>query len=183
MTEFLNTETLTPVLLMNYLKSLRLRGVCIWVNTVFILTSRKTEIARSARGPKSQGPRAEDILAEPCSVQKILVISLQQITKFSMKAVNLETIIDVQSWCRIYPPDGSRRIRAKTRLHKKPREACKSFRNPRGNQKSFTLTIPWNSAKLVKIFPGIIVRRHRTDRRLMGLLREQYAEWKKVRLQ
>ena len=26
--------------------------------------SRKTEIARSARGPKSQGPRAEDVLAE-----------------------------------------------------------------------------------------------------------------------
>ena len=26
----------------------------IWINTVFILTSRKTEIARSARGPKSQ---------------------------------------------------------------------------------------------------------------------------------
>ena len=29
----------------------------IWVNTVFILTSQKTEIARSARGPKSQGRR------------------------------------------------------------------------------------------------------------------------------
>ena len=46
----------------------------IWVNTVFILTSRKTEIARSARGPKSQGPRAEDVLAESYLVQKILVI-------------------------------------------------------------------------------------------------------------
>ena len=31
----------------------------IGVNTVFILTSRQTEIARSARGPKSQGHRAE----------------------------------------------------------------------------------------------------------------------------
>ena len=31
---------------------------------------------------------------------------------------------------------------AKTKLHKKPREACKSSWNPRGNQKSFTLTIP-----------------------------------------
>ena len=39
-----------------------------------ILTSRKTEIARSARGPKSQGPRAEDALAEPYLVQKMLVI-------------------------------------------------------------------------------------------------------------
>ena len=67
-------------------------------------------------------------------------------------------------------------IRAKTKLHKKPREACKSSWNPRGNQKSFTLTIPWNSAKLVKISLGIIVRQHHTDRRLMVLLKEQCAE-------
>ena len=44
------------------------------------------------------------------------------------------------------------------KLHKKPREACKSSWNPRGILKSFTLTIPWNSAKLVKISPGIIAR-------------------------
>ena len=68
------------------------------------------------------------------------------------------------------------RIRAKTKLHKKPREACKSSWSPRGNQKSFTLTRPWNSAKLVKISPGIIARLHHTDRRLMGLLKEQCAE-------
>ena len=33
----------------------------------------KTEIARSARGPKLQGPRAEDALAESYLVQKFLV--------------------------------------------------------------------------------------------------------------
>ena len=49
----------------------QLRDVRIWVNTVFILTSLKTEIARSARGPKLQGPVAEDALAEPYFVQKI----------------------------------------------------------------------------------------------------------------
>ena len=48
----------------------------------------------------------------------------------------------------------------KTKLHKKRREACKSSWNPRGNLKAFTLTIPWNSEKLVKIFPGIIARLH-----------------------
>ena len=57
----------------------------------------------------------------------------------------------------------------KQKLHKKPREACKSSWNPRGNQKSFTLTIPWNSAKLVKIFPGIIARLHHTDRETDGI--------------
>ena len=53
---FLNTETHTQVLLMDHLQSLCLREVLIWVNTVFLLTSRKTEIARSATGPKLQEP-------------------------------------------------------------------------------------------------------------------------------
>ena len=35
--------------------------------------SPKDEIARSARGPKLQGPRAEDALAEPFLEQKTLV--------------------------------------------------------------------------------------------------------------
>ena len=43
-------------------------------------------------------------------------------------------------------------------------------------KESLTLTSPWNSAKLVKISPGIIARPHHTDRRLMGLLKEQCAE-------
>ena len=43
-------------------------------HSVFIFTSRKTEIARFARGPKSQGRRAEDVLAESYFVQKILGI-------------------------------------------------------------------------------------------------------------
>ena len=72
-------------------------------------------------------------------------------------------------WSQAYPCK-------KKELHKKPREACKSSWNPRGNQKSFTLTIPWNSEKLVKIFHGIIARLHHTDRRLMVLPKEQCAE-------
>ena len=44
------------------------------VNTVFILTSLKTELARSVRGPKLQGPRAEGALAQPYLVQTFLVI-------------------------------------------------------------------------------------------------------------
>ena len=73
MMKFLNMETLSPVLLMKYLWIPRIREVRICVSTVFMLISLKTEIARSARGPKSQEPRAEDALAEPYLVQKILV--------------------------------------------------------------------------------------------------------------
>ena len=71
----------------------------------------------------------------------------------------------MQSWCRTWPPNGSSRIRVKRQLHRKHREACKSSWNPRGSLKSFILTIPLNLAKLVKIFPGIIVRRHHTDQK------------------
>ena len=168
---------------MNHPKSPSLREVRIWVNTVFVLTSRKTEIARSARGPKSQGPIAEDGMAEPYFVQKIFVIWLQQITKFSLKVVNLETITDMQSWCRTWPPNGSSHIHAKQKLLRRHKGACKSSWSRIGSLKSFTLTIPWSLAKPVKVFPGIIVRRHHTDRKQMELLREQCAEWKKVHLQ
>ena len=36
-----------------------------WLNTMFILIFPKTEIARSASGPKVQGLRAEDAKAKP----------------------------------------------------------------------------------------------------------------------
>ena len=55
---------------MNYLWSPRLREVLIWVSTVFILISLKTEIARSVKGPKLQGHHAEDATAEPYLVLK-----------------------------------------------------------------------------------------------------------------
>ena len=67
-------EALTPVLLMKFLESRLQRDVRIWVNTVFILISLKTETARSVNGPKLQGPRAEDAMAKPYFVLQILVI-------------------------------------------------------------------------------------------------------------
>ena len=56
------------------------------------------------------------------------------------------------------------------------KKLAKSSWSPIGSLKSFTLTIPWNSANPVKIFPGIIVRQHHTDQKQMGLLKEQCAE-------
>ena len=73
-------------------------------------------------------------------------------------------------WIQSYP--------CKTKkLLRKHRGASKSSWSPIGRLKSFTLAIPWNLAKPVKIFPGIIVRRHHTDRKQMGLLKEQCAEY------
>ena len=47
------------------------------------------------------------------------------ITRFSVKIVNLETVTDMQSWCRTWPPNGSSRIRVKQKLHRKPEKLAK----------------------------------------------------------
>ena len=65
MMKFHYREALTPVLLMKFLQS-RLQGdVRIWVFTMFILISLKTEIARTVNGPKLQGLHAEDEMVKP----------------------------------------------------------------------------------------------------------------------
>ena len=74
-------------------------------------------------------------------------------------------------WIQSYP-------RIKQKLPRRPRGACKNSWSRIGSLKSFTLTIPWNLAKLVKIFPGIIVRQQHTDRKQMGLLKEQCVDVK-----
>ena len=79
----------------------------------------------------------------------------------------------MHSWCRTWPPKGSSPIRAKQKLLRKHKGACKSSWSQIGNLKSFTLTIPWNLGKPVKISPGIIARLHHTDRRQMVLQKEQ----------
>ena len=155
----------------------------VWVSTVSALTSRKTNIAKSVRGPKSQEPRAEDALAESYLVQKIVVTWLQQSTYFSVKKVTLGTIIDMPWLYKIWQRCGYSPTREKLKLPRRPRRTYWSSWSQRGNPKSFTLTIPWNLASRARDYPGIIVRQHHTDRKRMGLLREQCAEWKKEHLQ
>ena len=53
--------------------------------------------------------------------------SPQRITKFSMRAVNLETITDMLSWYRIWPPNGSNRIRVKRKPIRRRKEVYGSF--------------------------------------------------------
>ena len=134
---------------------------------------QKTKITRAPCRRRIGGavPRAENFGDLITADHKVL-----------SEVVNLAKIVDMQSWCRTWPPNGSSRIRAKQKLLRKHREACKSSWSQIGSLKSFTLTIPWNLAKLVKISPGIIARLHHIDRRLMELLKEQCAELKKVPL-
>ena len=69
-----------------------------------------------------------------------------------VKVVNLETIIDMQSFCRTWSPMDPVVSVQNKKLLKEHKGACKSSWSRIGSQKSFTLTIPWNVAKLVKIF-------------------------------
>ena len=74
-------------------------------------------------------------------------------------------------WIQAYP--------CKTKTSQEPQRSLQKFLGPTGILKSFILTIPWNSAKLVKISPGIIARLHHIDQKQMGLLKEQCAEYRK----
>ena len=58
-------------------------------------------------------------------------------------------------WIQSYP--------CRTKTSQETQRSSQKFLGQMGSLKSFTLTIPWNMAKPLKIFPGIIVRRHHTD--------------------
>ena len=44
--------------------------------------------------------------------------------------MNLETIIDLQSWCRTWPPNGSSHIRAKQKFLRKHKRSLQKFLEP-----------------------------------------------------
>ena len=162
---------------MKYLWSPHPRDVRIWVSTVFILISLKTEVARSVKGPKLQGPHAEDAMAELYLELKIfgdLITADHKVLSDNCESRNNHRYAVVvqdlaTQWIPIISVQNKNFTGTPAKLSKVPgtREE---------NQKSFTLTIPWNWAKLVKIFPGIIARLHHIDRRLMVLRKEQCAE-------
>ena len=146
------------------------------MSTVFVVISRKTEIATSVRRPKLQGLLAKDVLVQSCPERIFLVIYYPRITKFSVKDVNPDTIIDTLLRYKIWQLSDYNLTRVKLKLLRKPRRAYRSSWSQRGNQKSFTLTFPQNLASPVKNYPGIIVRQHHTYQKQMGLLREQCVE-------
>ena len=147
------------------------------MNIVFILTSRQTEIARSARGPKSQGHRAEDALAESYFVQEKfgdLITADHKVLSDNLR-ISKQSPICSRDARFGHPMDPVVSVQNKN-FSGNTEKLAKVPGNPKGILKSFTLTVLWNLAKPVKIFPGIIVRQHRTVRKLMGLQKEQCVE-------
>ena len=74
-------------------------------------------------------------------------------------------------WIQSYP--------CKTKTSWETEKSSQKFLEPTRKPK---VNFHWNLANLVKTLPGIIVRQHRTDRKLMRLLREQCAESRKGHL-
>ena len=175
MTEFLNTETDTRVLFSHEPSLEPARSVDLGkhsVNSHFPQNRdceicQRTKITRAPCRRRSGRvvPRAENFGDMITAGHKVLSEGFQSRNNHRY-AVVLQDL--VTQWIQSYP--------CKTKLHKKRRKACKSSWSRIGRLKSFTLTILWNMAKPVKIFPGIIVRQHHTDQKQVGLLREQYAE-------
>ena len=170
----------TRVLLMNHLYNLW--EVWTWVSTVFILTSdrncaisRRTKITRAScrRRTGTVVPRAEQFgwldHSGSQSFQWRMWISKQSsiCNRGARLGYSMDPVVSVQN----------------KNFSGNTKGACKSSWSRIRSLKSFTLTIPWNLARPVKIFRGIIVRQHHTDQKQMWFLREQCAEWKKVRLQ
>ena len=94
MTEFLNAETHTPVLLVNRLESPRQREVRIWVNTVLethFPKDRNCEICQRTK-----------ITRAPCRrrIGGVVPRAGNFGDVISVIVVNPETIIDMQPWCR-----------------------------------------------------------------------------------
>ena len=144
----------------------------------YLLTSQKTEIAKSCE-PKWQGLLAEDALAKQYLEQKNLVTWKRLITKSSTRRVNHGTITDMLSLFKILPLNGFILTCAKHKLLRKRKRVHESFSSHQKSQKSFTLTIHWKLANLVKIYHRIIELQHLIDPRQMALLKESYEEWKK----
>ena len=86
-----------------------------------------------------------------------------------MRAVNLETITDTQSWHKIWQLNGYNLIRAKQKLLRRRKRSLRKFLESSESRKSFAHTNLWNLANPVKTYHGIIVHPHPIDRRQNGV--------------
>ena len=127
---------------------------------------QRTKITRAPCRRRNGGvvPRAENLGDLITANHKVLSEGCESRNnhRYAVVVQDLAT-----QWIQAYP--------CKNKTSQETQGACKSSWSRIRSLKSFTLTIPWNLAKLVKIFPGIIVRRHHTDQKQMGLLKEECA--------
>ena len=125
---------------------------------------KRTKIARAPcrRRNGEAVPRADNCGDLITAVHKVLSDNCESRNnhRYAVVVQDLAT-----QWIQAYP--------CKNKTSQETQRSLQKFLEPDRNPQSFTLTIPWNSAKFVKISPGIIARLHHTDRRLTVLPKEQ----------
>ena len=138
---------------------------------MFILISLKTEIARSASGPKLQGLRAEDAKAKPYLELTIfgdLITADHKVLSDNCESRNNHRYAVVvqdlaTQWIQAYP--------CKNKTSQETQRSLQKFLEPERKPK-----VIYTDNSLVKISPGIIARLHHIDQEQMGLLKEQCGE-------
>ena len=139
------------------------RRVDLGVNTVFILISLKTEIARICKRTKiTRAPcRRRNGEAVPRAVNfgDLITADHKVLSDNCESRNNHRYAVVVQDLATQMDPGVSVQ---KQNFTRNPEKLAKVPGTREETKKSCTLTIPWNSEKLVKIFPGIIARLHHT---------------------
>ena len=131
---------------------------------------QRTEITRAPCRRRSGGavPRAENFGDLVTADHKVLSDNCESRNNhpYAVVVQDLAT-----QWIQSYP------CKTKTSSQETQRSLQQFLEPDRKPKVIYTdQLIPWNSAKPVKISPGIIARLHHTDQRQMGLLKEQCAE-------
>ena len=143
---------------------------------MFILISLKTEIARPVKRTKiTRGscrrrngeavPRAVNFGDLITADQKVLRDNCESRNnhRYAVVVQDLAT-----QFIQAFP--------CKTKTSQETQRSLQKFLEPERKPKVIYIDNSLDSAKLVKISPGIIARLHHTDRRLMVLQKEQCAE-------
>ena len=121
------------------------------------------------KDPKLQGPRAGDEWRSRASCKNFgdLITADHKVLSDNCESRNNHRYAVVvqdlaTQWIQAYPCKTKNFTRNPEKLAKVPGTREESYSH-------LHLTIPWNSAKLVKISPGIIARLHQTDQRQNGI--------------
>ena len=128
---------------------------------------KRTKITRAPcrRSNGEAVPRAENVGDLITADHKVLSENCESRNnhRYAIVVQDLAT-----QWIQSYP--------CSTKTSQETQRSLQNFLEPERKPKVITLTIPWNLAKPVKIFHGIIARLHHIDQKQMGLPREQCAE-------
>ena len=143
---------------------------------MFILISLKTEVARSVKGPKLQGPRAEDAMVEPYLVLKIfgdLITADHKVLSDNCESRNNHRYAVVvqdlaTQWIQAYP--------CKTKTSQETQRSLQKFLKPDRKPKVIYTDNSLEFGKACEDLSWNHCTSTHADQKQMGLLREQCAE-------